>query len=115
MANTFPRKAYGRIFVEKEEDIQKVKDIIRKMDEFEYGYLPTDLITVFSPNIRRFPDHDPKDHLWLDMAYTHKFDTLNLNELQFRCWAAGIKVFCCMNSNGYEEYGKYECYDVWEG
>ncbi len=114
MSNTFPRKAYGRIFVEKEEDIDKVKEIIRKMDEFEYGYLTNDLITVFSPNIRRFPDHDPKDHLWLDMAYTHKFDSLNLNELQFRCWAAGIKVFCCMNHNGYNENGKYECYDVWE-
>ena len=68
MSNTFPRKAYGRIFVEKEEDIDKVKEIIRKMDEFEYEYLTNDLITVFSPNIRRFPDHDPKDHLWLDMA-----------------------------------------------
>lgn len=112
MSNTFPRKAYGRIFVEKEEDVQKVKDIIRKMDEFEYGYLTEDLITVFSPNIRRFPDSDPKDHLWLDMAYTHKFDSLNLNELQFRCWAAGIKVFCCMNYNGYD--GQWECYDVWE-
>lgn len=114
MSNTFPRKAYGRIFVEKEEDIDKVKEIIRKMDEFEYGYLTNDLITVFSPTIRRFPDPDPKDHLWLDMAYTHKFDSLNLNELQFRCWAAGIKVFCCMNHNGYNENGKYECYDVWE-
>lgn len=114
MSNTFTRKAYGRIFVEKEEDVQKVKDIIRKMDEFEYGYLTEDLITVFSPNIRRFPDHDPKDHLWLDMAYTHKFDSLNLNELQFRCWAAGIKVFCCMNHNGYSDDSKWECYDVWE-
>ncbi len=113
MANEFPRKGYGRIFVEKEEDISKVREIIRKMDEFEYGYLPNDLIKVFGPNIRRFPDHDPKDHLWLDMAYTHKFDSLNLNELQFRCWAAGIKVFCCMNHNGYDENGKYECYDVW--
>lgn len=37
--NEFPRKGYGRIFVEKEEDIEKVKDIIRKMDEFEFEYL----------------------------------------------------------------------------
>ena len=79
MSHTFPRKAFGRIFVEKEEDVQKVKD-----------------------------------HFWLSMAYTHKFDSLNLNELQFRCWAAGIKVFCCLNYNGNEDYGKYECYDVWE-
>lgn len=30
--NEFPRKGYGRIFVEKEEDIAKVKEIIRNMD-----------------------------------------------------------------------------------
>lgn len=113
MANEFSRKGYGRIFVEKEEDISKVKEIIRKMDEFEYGYLPNDLIKVFDPNIRRFPAENPKDHLWLDMAYTHKFDSLNLNELQFRCWAAGIKVFCVMNG-GYGSGADYECYDVWE-
>ena len=115
MANEFSRKGYGRIFVEKEEDIPKVKEIIRKMDEFEYSYLPEDLIKVFDPNIKRFPDmlNVPKDHLWLDMAYTHKFDNLNLNELQYRCWATGIKIFCVMNG-GYGGGVEYECYDVWE-
>ena len=38
--NEFPRKGYGRIFVEKESDIPAVKEIIRKMGEFEYDYLP---------------------------------------------------------------------------
>lgn len=107
--NEFPRKGYGRIFVEKEEDIAKVKEIIRNMDEFEYDYLPEKLITVFNPNIRIFPTDNPKEHLVLDMEYTYKFDSLDLNELQFRCWAAGIKVFCCM-SNAKE----YEYYDVWD-
>lgn len=107
--NTFTRKGYGRIFVEKEEDIPKVKEIIRKMDDYEYTYLPEDLITVFDPNIKSFPKEDPKDHLWLDMTYTHKFDSLNLNELQFRCWAAGIKIFCCIGGNR-----EYECYDMFE-
>jgi hypothetical protein len=109
--NEFPRKGYGRIFVEKESDIPIVKEIICKMDEFEYEYLPGDLITVFDSNIKRFPNmlNEPKDHLWLDMKYTHKFDNLNLNELQFRCWDAGIKVFCCMDGGK-----EYECYDVWE-
>ena len=102
--NEFPRKGYGRIFVEKEEDIAKVKEIIRQMDEFEYGYLPENLITVFKPNIRTFPDDNPEDHLLLEMEYTHKFDSLNLNELQFRCWASGIKVFCCMNGSEADEY-----------
>ena len=109
--NEFPRKGYGRIFVEKESDIPIVKEIIRKMDDFEYRYLPEDLIAVFDPNIKRFPDmlNNPKDHLWLDMRYTHKFDSLNLNELQFRCWSAGVKAFCCMDGGK-----EYECYDVWE-
>ena len=109
--NEFPRKGYGRIFVEKESDIPLVKEIIRKMDEFEYRYLPENFITVFNPNIRRFNNHvnEPKDHLWLDMTYTHKFDSLDLNEFQFRCWAAGIKVFCVMHS-----VKEYECYDVWK-
>lgn len=106
--NEFPRKGYGRIFVEQEKDIPKVKEIIRKMDDFEYGYLPEDLIAVFNPNIKTFPADNPKDHLWLDMRYTNKFDSLNLNEFQFRCWAAGVKVFCCMDGNK-----EYECYDVW--
>ena len=106
--HTFPRKQYGCIFVEKEEDIEKVKEIICKMDEFEYDYLPKKLIKVFDPNIKTFPKENPKDHLWLDLEYTHKFDSLNLNELQFRCWAAGIKIFCCMNNT------EYECYDAWE-
>lgn len=107
--NEFPKNGYGRIFVEKEEDIPKVKEIIRKMDEIEYGYLPEKLITVFNPNIRIFPIGNPKEYLSLDMEYTYKFDSLNLNELQFRCWAAGIKVFCCM-SNGKE----YDYYEVWD-
>lgn len=107
--NEFPRKGYGRIFVEKEDDIEKVKDIIKKMDDFEYDYLPEELITVFKPNIKTFPKEEPKGHLWLDMKYTHKFDSLNLNELQFRCWASGIKIFCCMDNTK-----EYECYDVWD-
>lgn len=43
---TFDYKGYGRIFVEKEKDIQKVKDKIKELDDFEYEYLPDDLIRV---------------------------------------------------------------------
>lgn len=106
--NTFPRKAYGRIFVEKEEDIHAVKEIIHKMDDDEFVYLPEDFITVFDPKIRSFPAENPKDYLWLNLAYTHKFDSLDLNELQFRCWAAGIKIFCCMNNDNYGAYKTWE-------
>lgn len=107
MPYTFPRKGYGRIFVEKAEDIPKVKEIIRQMDEYEYEYLPEKLIAVFEPKVETFMDNSK--HLWLDKAYTHKFDSLNLNEFQYRCWAAGIKVFCCVGGGT-----DYECYDIWE-
>lgn len=79
------------------------------MDEYEYDYLPDNFIKVFKPEIRIFNDPvEPKEHLWLDMGYTHKFDSLNLNELQVRCWTEGIKIFCVMNGTD------YECYKVFE-
>lgn len=107
--HSFPRKEYGCIFVEKEEDIPKVKEIIRRMDEFEYEYLPEKLIKVFKPDICTFNNPiEPKDHLKLKLEYTHKFDSLDLNELQIRCWSAGIKIFCCMALKEYEYYGVFE-------
>lgn len=94
--NTLPRKGYGRILVQKEEDIQKVKDIIKEMDDFEYDYLPDDMIAVFKTN-------DVKT------VYTHKFDSLDLNELQIRCWEQNIPI---MIIKGLIEtdYGNYKEY-----
>ena len=107
MYNTFPRKAYGRIFVEKPEDVEKVKSIIKQMDEFEYEYLPDDFIVPFSVETASIGG---KQEYVMRLQYTHKFDNLDLNELQFRCWAFGIKVFCCMQG------GTEDCwfYPVWE-
>lgn len=110
--NTFERKGYGRIFVEKEEDIPKVREIIRKMDEFEYSYLPEDLITVFNPEHVTF-ESDSSDHIRITLAYTHKFDSLDLNEFQMRCWMEGIKVFCWIDGSG-GNYPEYKYYDAWE-
>jgi len=76
----FPTKGYGRIYVEKQEDIQKVKDIIKEMDEFEFEYLPKDLITVFKDKVTT--------------TYTHKFDDLDISVLMEKCWQQGIKMFC---------------------
>lgn len=93
--NTFERKGYGRIFVEKEEDIPKVREIIRKMDEYEYEhYLPSDLITVFNPDVHEYVHDKSKKFIHVNLTYTHKFDSLDLNELTMRCWMAGIKMFC---------------------
>ena len=51
------------------------------MDDFEYDYLPNDLITTFS-------DH----HMY--SAYTHKFDSLNMADVMCRAWEEGLKCFC---------------------
>lgn len=92
--NTFPRKQYGRIFVEKESDILKVKEIIKQMDEFEYEYLPSNFIGVFNAKEHIFSDGTKRHSI--ELRYTHKFDSLDLNKFQSRCWMNGIKVFCVM-------------------
>jgi hypothetical protein len=89
---SFTRKGYGRIYVEKEEDIPKVKEIIEQMDEYEYSYMPKDYITTF--------DDYPS------VAYTHKFDSLNIDALTAICWDKGIKIFCL--DNGHNEWANNE-------
>lgn len=83
----FPRKGYGRIYVEKQEDVQKVKDIIKNMDEFEYDYLPDNLIAVFEGKI--------------ETVYTHKFCDLDIGLLMEKCWQNGIKMFCVEGRYGF--------------
>ena len=83
-----PHKGYGRIYVEKPEDIERVKAIIHEMDEFEYYYLPTDLITLFSEY--------PK------VVYTHKFDDLDMDDLTAECWNRGIH--CWVFDAGHDEF-----------
>lgn len=87
---TFDRKGYGRIFVEKEYDIQKVKDIIKEMDKYEFDYLPDELITVFSEKNMK-------------AVYTHKFCDLDIQLLTRICWERGVKMFAWYGLvNGYE-------------
>lgn len=90
---TFDRKGYGRIFVEKEEDIQAIKDIIAEIDPYESKYyLPEDLITTFS-----------NDNF--DSVYTHKFCDINMVKVLHKAWSRGIKCFCVFGKiNGYEDY-----------
>ena len=88
----FPHKGYGRLFVENKEDIVKVKEIIKEMDDWEYAYLPDDLITVFS-------DENMKS------VYTHKFDDMNMVEVMYRAWSKGIRCFCVFGHiTGYEDF-----------
>jgi hypothetical protein len=88
----FSHKGYGRLFVENKEDIAKVKEIIKEMDDFEYAYLPSDLITVFS-------DEN------MQSVYTHKFDDMNMVEVMYRAWSKGIRCFCIFGKiTGYEDF-----------
>ena len=71
-------------------DIDALKRLIKEIDEFEYGYLPDDLIAVFSEENMK-------------SVYTYKFDDLNMTEVMCRAWAKGIKCFCVFGYiNGYE-------------
>lgn len=85
---TLTHKGYGRIYVESETDIPKVKQIIEELDEFEFDYLPGKLIAPFS----EYPA----------VVYTHKFSDLDMDDLTAVCWARGIKVF--VFDSGHIEY-----------
>ena len=89
---TFDRKGYGRIFVETEEDVQRLKDIINEIDPYEGNhYLPDDLIAVFSDDN-------------FESVYTHKFCDMNMTKVLYKAWSAGIKCFCVFGKiSGYEE------------
>jgi hypothetical protein len=77
----FPRKGYGRIYVAKEEDIEKVKNIIREIDKYEFEYyFPRDLIAVFDGKI--------------ESEYTHKFCDLDMTKVLEKAWQQGIYCFC---------------------
>ena len=72
-------KGHARIYVNKEEDIAKVEQIIKNLDEYEYGYMPEGFVTTI--------DQFPK------VVYTHKFCDLDMNWLQIECHATGIPIF----------------------
>lgn len=77
---TFTKKGYGRIYVAKEEDIPKVIDIIKLIDEFEASYLPEDFVTPF----QNYPS----------VVYVRKFSDMDINELTAACFNYGIHIFC---------------------
>ncbi len=77
------RKGYARIYVDTLENVGIVELIIKELDEFEYGYLPQGMVAPFSEY--------PK------LAYTHKFDGLDMNRLTAVCWKRGIHIWVCDN------------------
>ena len=105
MKMTFPTKGYGRIFCKNMNDITKVKEIIKEIDEYEYQYLPEDLITIFPiPK-----EENGEKSIYLKAVYTHKFNDLDLNELQARCFIKGIPIFCYIVSSSYNYNDEFYC------
>ena len=86
----FSRKGYGRIFVEKEEDITKIENIMREIDEYEFeNYYPTGeymggnnkrLVTVFSEENFK-------------SIYVGKFDDMCMTQVLKKAWEQGIHCF----------------------
>jgi len=81
------RKGYGRIYVRTQDEIEKVKAIIKNLDEFEYGYMPKDLITTF--------DQYPK------LVYLHKFDRYDTQEISSLLWENDIPALVLDQSEQY--------------
>lgn len=73
------RKSYGRIYVQRPEDVQAAMDIVREIDEEEFRYMPHDMIAPFSEY--------PK------VAYTHKFCDLDWDKFTATCWDRGIPLW----------------------
>jgi hypothetical protein len=85
---TLPNKGYGRIYCEKPEQVQIVREIICELDAYEFDYLPKDLIAPFSEY--------PK------VTYTHKFRDMDMDALTAICWSRGIKIW--VFDSGSEEF-----------
>lgn len=77
---TFYKRTQGRIYVDKEENIDKVKEIIKKIDEYEATYLPNDLITTFEEDAPT-------------LVNVHKFDGIDMEILIPLCWKQGIYIY----------------------
>jgi predicted RNA-binding protein with EMAP domain len=90
---TMTHKGYGRIYVDKLENVQAVKQIIKELDDFEYSYLPIDYIAPF--------------YEYPNVIYTGKFSDLNIDQLTAICWKRGIYIWAF--DSEYDEFPQNLC------
>lgn len=91
---TFTRKGYGRIYIKNIKDVEKIKNIIKEMNEFEFYYLPNNIFAY----IDSFPE----------VVYMGKFDELDLDLLTVICAKNGIDIFCFDNKQcEFSDYKKF--------
>jgi hypothetical protein len=76
---TLTHKGYGRIYCEKAEDIAKVHDVINELDEYEFSYMPKEIVTTFT----EYPS----------VIYNGKFSDMDMDTLTAVCWSRGIKIW----------------------
>jgi len=81
----FSTKGQGRIYVTSLADIPKIKSIIKRMDKYEYEYLPQDIFALYSD----FPAPE----------FTGKFDDLDLDALAVNCMQEGICMCAIDHTN----------------
>ncbi len=80
LSDYFEHKGYGRIFVEKAQDIPEVWNLLKAFDENEVeGYAPENLISVFNGEV--------------DLVYNMKFTSIDINAVIFEAWKVGIRCF----------------------
>lgn len=80
--DSFSYKTNGRIFVRKAEDIPRVIELMKTIDEYEVdGYMPKDLFYVWDGQ------SNP------ELIYTHKFE-MDITRLTALCWHNNIWIWC---------------------
>ena len=77
----FRYKTYGRIFVAREEHVAIVIDSIKKVDDFEFTYMPKDLVAVYRPGGPNM------------LTYLHKFE-IDKIALALECMDRGVWIWC---------------------
>lgn len=85
----FQRKGYGRIFVEKEEDIVALENIMREIDQYEfYNYYPKGYSGELSKRlVTTFSDKN------FYSIYVGKFDDMDMSQVLKKAWDKGIHCF----------------------
>jgi len=90
--NNFTHKGYGRIYCENVTDIVLVEAVIKELDEYEFGYMPSGLV---APHF-----------LYPNVVYIGKFSDLDMDKLTAVCWSRGIKIW--VFDSGYDEHPRNE-------
>lgn len=88
--NDFLKKGYGRIYVMNPIDgsakLDRVREIVQGVDEYEWMYYPNGLIAPFKGKV--------------ELIYTGKFEAC-MDTITLRCWKDGLAVWCISQREDY--------------